>query len=113
MFSSKIKKILISNNYKRLFREIPLNKAVKREVNGKGILLVKHDDQLFAISEKCPHQGKSLKDGKCEEGHIVCPYHQFAFDLKTGLGCGTGIDTYPLITEGNSIYIEMKVFSLF
>jgi nitrite reductase/ring-hydroxylating ferredoxin subunit len=54
------------------------------EVHDHKILILKHNEKLYAMQQSCPHMGASLKRGKLEGDHIVCPLHRSTFDLETG-----------------------------
>jgi len=80
-------------------------------INGKNICLVQFNDLYFATSNKCPHAGADISQGWCENGHLVCPFHRYKYDLKTGRGIkgqGDYIETYPLKVEETKISIGMK-----
>jgi nitrite reductase/ring-hydroxylating ferredoxin subunit len=32
----------------------------------------------------CPHEGGPLGEGMIEGGRVVCPWHSYAFDPRTG-----------------------------
>ena len=53
-------------------------------VGKRKILLLNHDNQLYAVDNVCPHLKLPLKGGKIQDGAIVCPAHRSAFDLRTG-----------------------------
>ena len=41
--------------------------------------------QLFAVSRRCRHLGADLANGTLDEqGRLVCPWHQSAYDVRTG-----------------------------
>jgi nitrite reductase/ring-hydroxylating ferredoxin subunit len=41
--------------------------------------------ELFAVSRRCRHLGADLANGTLDEdGHLVCPWHQSAYDVHTG-----------------------------
>jgi nitrite reductase/ring-hydroxylating ferredoxin subunit len=41
--------------------------------------------ELFAVSRRCRHLGADLANGTIDEqGHLVCPWHQSAYDVHTG-----------------------------
>ncbi|AUH42250.1 Rieske (2Fe-2S) protein [Streptomyces sp. CMB-StM0423] len=42
------------------------------------------DGDVFAFRDACVHKGKSLARGTVLHGRVVCPGHQWAFDLRTG-----------------------------
>lgn len=59
----------------------------KREVvkvGNRKILVLNHENQLYAVENNCPHLKLPLKSGKIQDGAIVCSFHRSAFDLNTG-----------------------------
>ncbi len=55
------------------------------KVGKRNILLLNHENQLYAVDNICPHLKMPLKNGKItESGAIVCGFHRSAFDLQTG-----------------------------
>ena len=53
-------------------------------VDGIPILLIKQSGQIFAIDNRCPHQGCGFSGGVLDGFVIICPCHDWRFDLKTG-----------------------------
>ena len=47
---------------------------------GEDLVLRRHNDQIFAWQDLCPHRGARLSLGWVEENVLVCPYHGLAFD---------------------------------
>jgi nitrite reductase/ring-hydroxylating ferredoxin subunit len=48
------------------------------------VLLLRHDDRIHAIHDRCSHRGCLLSDGEVE-GHVVtCPCHGSRFDVRDG-----------------------------
>ena len=98
----------------RLFTADILNGSdfVKKiDVLGKKLCAVKTDNQIFVIQNKCPHAGADLSLGWCSNGNIVCPYHRHEFNLNTGrgkAGQGNYINTYPIETRDDGIYVGLK-----
>jgi len=57
-------------------------------VHGRRICLVRRQGKLFAVQDKCTHNGESLSKGTINYlGEVVCPLHQYQFNLKTGREC--------------------------
>jgi nitrite reductase/ring-hydroxylating ferredoxin subunit len=54
------------------------------KVGNRNILVLNHENQLYAVENTCPHLKLPMKKGKIENGAIVCPFHRSAFDLQTG-----------------------------
>ena len=40
--------------------------------------------EISALNNVCPHRQGPLGQGVIEEGHVICPWHAWAFDVKTG-----------------------------
>jgi nitrite reductase/ring-hydroxylating ferredoxin subunit len=63
-------------------------KPVRVAVNGDAVLLLKADDQLFAIGNQCTHQGAGLDRGVVKIAGsvrtVTCPAHGSTFNLETG-----------------------------
>ena len=53
-------------------------------VEGHPVLLIKQSGQIFAIDNRCPHMGCGFSGGTLDGFVIVCPCHDWRFDLKTG-----------------------------
>ncbi|BBD61812.1 Rieske [2Fe-2S] domain-containing protein [Nostoc sp. HK-01] len=53
-------------------------------VGKRKILVLNHENQLYAVDNACPHLKLPLKNGKIEDGAIVCPVHRSAFNLSNG-----------------------------
>ena len=54
------------------------------EIDGRGILLCRSGDEVFAVDEICPHENESMRYGVVQRGQIICPHHRYKFDLETG-----------------------------
>jgi nitrite reductase/ring-hydroxylating ferredoxin subunit len=66
--------------------ELPDGRRRVVDVDGRPVLLVNHQGQIYAVANVCPHMGASLENGQItEEGTIICPRHHSAFDLRTGV----------------------------
>ena len=40
--------------------------------------------EAFALDDACPHQGASLGQGVVHRGWVVCPWHSWVFEVRTG-----------------------------
>ena len=57
-------------------------------VEGEPVLLVRDGDRLFAIGDRCTHQGAPLSRGRVtfsgSIAQVTCPAHGSTFDLSSG-----------------------------
>jgi nitrite reductase (NADH) small subunit len=51
---------------------------------GTGILVLAHGGGVYAFANICVHRERELVKGTVFNGKLVCPGHQWAFDLETG-----------------------------
>lgn len=61
--------------------------SVRRfEVHGRAIAVVRIDDDVYAIGDRCSHADVSLSEGEvwCDEKELECWKHGSAFSLVTG-----------------------------
>jgi nitrite reductase/ring-hydroxylating ferredoxin subunit len=80
-------------------------------IGSKRICLVLMDDNLFAIEDKCSHNGESLSKGTVNYlGEVICPWHGYRFNLKTGRESGErsrDLITYPVKENEEGVFIGM------
>ncbi|WP_373070763.1 Rieske (2Fe-2S) protein [Gemmatimonas sp.] len=54
------------------------------DVCGTPVLIVWNDGDPVAMADTCIHRERSLATGAIFNGRVVCPGHQWSFDLRTG-----------------------------
>lgn len=64
--------------------DLPSGKSVIISAGEEEIALFNYKGKLYAIANKCLHKGSSLGEGRIEEGIVICPNHEWRYDLKTG-----------------------------
>jgi 3-phenylpropionate/trans-cinnamate dioxygenase ferredoxin component len=66
--------------------EAALAEGVTLEVDMDGIsvLLARQNGCVFAMENRCTHDGSELNGGHLEDGVLVCPHHGAKFSLKDG-----------------------------
>lgn len=80
------------------------------EVDGQPIALFNVNGAFYALGAVCPHEGGPLQDGDVDDDTVICPWHSFDYNLKTGecsMDPELRVATYPVKTEGNDVFIEM------
>lgn len=85
------------------------NKAVKVELDGRDICVVRQGSEVFAIADLCSHAEASLSEGDVTTGRIECWLHGAEFDLRSGEAvtppASAPIETYSVSIEGNTVRI--------
>lgn len=77
--------------------EVPPDTVRPVRAGGREILIVHHQNQLFAVEDRCSHARQPLACGRVKYGWIACPAHGARFDLATGEAL-TGPATEPIET---------------
>ena len=54
------------------------------EVEGYPVVIVRCGDEVFAVEDRCTHDGENLSGAEVESCQIICPRHFAHFDLRTG-----------------------------
>ena len=51
---------------------------------GRAFCVANVDGTICVLNGECPHEGGPLGEGTLEGGRVVCPWHNYAFDARTG-----------------------------
>lgn len=90
--------------------ELPRDAARAFFVNGRPVALFRHNDQVFALDDRCPHREGQLSGGHAENGKAICPLHGWDFDLATGISPYNPHDciaTYPArLTNDGQVQVD-------
>lgn len=64
--------------------ELPPGAACEVSVGGRELALVNVDGIFYAVDNACPHQDGPLGAGAVQDHSLICPWHQWEFDVRTG-----------------------------
>ena len=53
-------------------------------IAGKAIAVANVEGEFYAVSNTCPHAEGPLGEGRLEGCNLVCPYHGYEFDVRSG-----------------------------
>lgn len=96
---------------------IPIGKADEFELNeireilvaGGVVAVVRTPSGFRAFDNNCAHMGVALSRGRIEGDTVICPMHNWAYDLRTGritypprAGC---FATFFTKTEGENVFV--------
>lgn len=80
------------------------------DVFGKPIALFNDGGTFKAVENTCPHRRGSLGEGTLQNGCVVCPLHQWTFNLETGENIRNPqvkLSVYPVRVEGEKIRVAL------
>jgi len=81
------------------------------KIKDKTIALFKHNENLIAFANRCPHRGGSIGNGTIIKGIISCPWHKWKFNSKTGKAIENEVHclkSYPIEVRKDGVYIKLN-----
>ena len=90
--------------------ELAPGSAKAVEVKGKAIALFNVGGAIYATDNTCLHQGGPLGEGELMGEVVICPWHQWEYDVRTGELVGdrsVKVVTYPVQVEGSDIKVAV------
>ncbi len=93
-----------------LTSEVPVVMPRKVMIAGRALLICRDQERFFAVDELCPHKNESMAYGVVMDGKLICPHHQYAFNLETGRcqvrRCAP-VQTYETLELDGAIYVKL------
>jgi nitrite reductase/ring-hydroxylating ferredoxin subunit len=80
------------------------------QVDGHNLALFAHDDQVYAVDNRCPHMGFPLHRGTVKDGILTCHWHHARFDLASG---GTfdqwadDVRAFPVEIRDGEVWVDL------
>ena len=68
-------------------------------INGTHFAVFKFEDKFYAVDNRCPHMGYPMSKGSIRDGVLICHWHHWEFDLKSGgcfLASGDDLKAFPV-----------------
>ncbi len=90
--------------------DLPSLNEVKELPCGDKLICVSNvNGEILAMENTCLHRGGPLGEGVIENGKVICPWHGWAWDPKTGQGPAPNakIAVYPVKIENGEVLIDI------
>jgi 3-phenylpropionate/trans-cinnamate dioxygenase ferredoxin subunit len=85
--------------------DLAVGTAKRVIVEGTAIAVVRTDDAVYAIADRCSHADVALSEGEVDGCTIECWLHGSAFDLRTGVPLSlpaiVPVPTFAVLVEGD------------
>ncbi|HEU5139941.1 MAG TPA: Rieske (2Fe-2S) protein [Bacillales bacterium] len=78
-----------------------------------GIAVLYHEDEVYAVDNRCPHMGFPLHQGSLCDGILTCHWHHARFDVKSGGTLDPWADdatTYPVEVKEGEVWIHPEPY---
>ncbi len=104
---------MMDNGYSKVctVSELKQNQGKRFLINDVEVAVFKIEEEIFIVSNICPHQHTALiYDGFIEAGCVVCPAHGWKFNLKTGKQPtgARGLDIYQVKVMDDEVFALVK-----
>jgi nitrite reductase (NADH) small subunit len=89
--------------------------AIEAEAAGLSICLANVHGELAAVDNWCPHRRGPLGQGWLEGESIVCPWHSWTFNLKTGIAeypVHERIAVFPVRIEAEEVLVDIAALPI-
>jgi nitrite reductase/ring-hydroxylating ferredoxin subunit len=90
--------------------ELPPGSVSQIETGDGVFALYNVDGKVYCTGGTCPHAGGPLGEGNLSGDYVVCPWHGWEFDCRTGLNDSDedmAVDTFPVRIDGGDILIDV------
>ncbi len=90
--------------------EIPQGGSKVLVVNRRELAVFRIEDNYYCIDNSCPHQAGPLNEGPLNGEVIMCPWHAWQVNVRTGEVLyfpNMCVNTFPCSVESDGIYIEV------
>lgn len=81
------------------------------QLQGNRVALFYHNDQVYAVDNRCPHMGFPLDKGSVHDGILTCYWHYARFDVATG---GTfdqfadDVRVFPVNVMDDDVWVDVN-----
>lgn len=80
-----MKEFTLGTSAEDILRLFPEGRVRKVQLGSLEIGILRKGDFFFGFELFCPHRGASLLNAFTNSaGELICPLHEYRFDLKTG-----------------------------
>ncbi|PVX30608.1 nitrite reductase small subunit NirD [Sphingomonas pokkalii] len=78
--------------------DLPLRGSRTLTLAGEPVAVFRtHDNQVFALIDRCPHKGGPLSAGIVHGHAVSCPLHNLRISLATGTALGEDAGCTPVV----------------
>jgi nitrite reductase (NADH) small subunit len=91
--------------------DLPAANEVKELPCGDKMICVSNiNGEITAMENTCLHRGGPLGEGVIENGKVICPWHGWAWDPKTGQSHvpGAKVEVYRVKIENGDVMVEVS-----
>jgi nitrite reductase/ring-hydroxylating ferredoxin subunit len=91
--------------------ELPSGSVREVTIEGNAYALCNVDGEIHAMGGVCPHRGGPLGQGALHGATLVCPWHAWEYDCRTGandFNPDIKLPKYAVAVQGDDVLIEVE-----
>jgi nitrite reductase (NADH) small subunit len=91
--------------------DLPVGRIKAVTIDDRRVAISHTANGFFATDNTCPHRGGPLAEGDLIGDEIVCPWHLWGFDVRTGLCPGNAeftVATHEVQVDGDRILVKLS-----
>lgn len=91
--------------------DLPPGSVRHVKVGKNDIALARVNDEVFALSNLCRHAFGPLGEGYVDGHYLVCPWHGWRYDVRTGATDHPNADvrTFPVSVRGDDVFVTVTI----
>jgi nitrite reductase/ring-hydroxylating ferredoxin subunit len=89
---------------------VPPGSSCVVDAGGRELALFNVAGEFYCIENSCPHNDGPLGEGELEGDVVMCPWHAWQFNVRTGrmiYNESLCVATYPCKVEDNAVLVEI------
>jgi nitrite reductase (NADH) small subunit len=90
--------------------QLPPGSVMEAEVGGDTYAICNAGGEVHALEGVCPHAGGPLGQGALHDTTLVCPWHGWEYDCRTGVHDfdeEVKVASFPVKLDGDDILIDV------
>jgi nitrite reductase (NADH) small subunit len=90
--------------------DVPPGSCAEVSVGGTPVALYNVGGTFYATSNTCLHRGGPLGQGMLEGNAVMCPWHAWTWDVRTGENTANPslrIPTYEVKVDGGDVLVRL------
>ena len=89
--------------------QLPPGSVIEVVLGDDSFAVCNSGGEVHALSGICPHAGGPIGQGTMQDNLVVCPYHEWAYDCRTGANDydpDVKLDVFAVKVEGDDILLD-------
>ncbi len=92
--------------------ELPVGARKLAQTDAGNVVVLNIEGALYALEDRCSHDGGELASGVCDGDELICPRHGARFCVRTGEALTPPafeeIDTFPVRVEAGMVQLDIE-----